>query len=148
MLGFFVQTFLPFADFNDSARVLDVRRLGKQRVENLQILSALIFPSYGWQHHPATNIWRGHGQALLAYHRAICAEWRRRGFRDTCEDKFNDLLRGRTFLSAALPNIIGHEPFHASHRAALLYKDFNYYSRFGWKEKPELNYVWKLPCKK
>ncbi len=139
-----MQTFLPYASFADSARVLDTARLGKQRVENLQILSALIFPSYGWQHHPATNIWRGYAYALSFYHAAICREWLRRGHKDTCLDKFNKLLDGRTFVSRNVPPIIGHEPFHASHRAALLHKNYSHYCQFGWTETPQLNYVWKL----
>lgn len=36
-----MQTFLPFPDFEESAYALDPRRLGKQRVENLQIMQAL-----------------------------------------------------------------------------------------------------------
>ena len=36
-----MQTFLPFADFSKSAACLDDKRLGKQRVECLQILKAL-----------------------------------------------------------------------------------------------------------
>lgn len=36
-----MQTFLPYDSFKKSARVLDQRRLGKQRVECLQILGAL-----------------------------------------------------------------------------------------------------------
>ena len=36
-----MQTFLPFPDFVASARSLDRLRLGKQRVETLQILNAL-----------------------------------------------------------------------------------------------------------
>ena len=32
-----MQTFLPYADFQRSAQVLDYKRLGKQRVEALQI---------------------------------------------------------------------------------------------------------------
>jgi len=39
-----VQTFPPFADFEETARSLDTRRLGKQRVETLQILRALTRP--------------------------------------------------------------------------------------------------------
>jgi len=27
-------------------------------------------------------------------------------------------------------------PIHSSHRAALLFKDYDYYSQFGWEEKP------------
>lgn len=37
-----MQTFLPYPNFKASARVLDTKRLGKQRVENLQIMSALL----------------------------------------------------------------------------------------------------------
>lgn len=36
-----MQTFLPYSNFSASARVLDDKRLGKQRVECLQILKAL-----------------------------------------------------------------------------------------------------------
>lgn len=36
-----MQTFLPFPDFKQSAQCLDNKRLGKQRVECLQILKAL-----------------------------------------------------------------------------------------------------------
>lgn len=44
-----MQTFLPYPNFAASARVLDNRRLGKQRVECVQILKA-IQPGYatGW----------------------------------------------------------------------------------------------------
>jgi len=36
-----MQTFLPYPDFKRSAQVLDRQRLGKQRVENLQLMTAL-----------------------------------------------------------------------------------------------------------
>ena len=36
-----MQTFLPYSNYPASARVLDNKRLGKQRVEVLQILKAL-----------------------------------------------------------------------------------------------------------
>ena len=39
--GLIMQTFLPFPDFKMSAQVLDYKRLGKQRVEALQILKTL-----------------------------------------------------------------------------------------------------------
>ena len=43
-----VQTFLPYADFERSARALDRKRLGKQRVETIQVVRALTRPGYGW----------------------------------------------------------------------------------------------------
>lgn len=33
-------TFLPYADFTETAKVLDRARLGKQRVETLQIVQS------------------------------------------------------------------------------------------------------------
>jgi hypothetical protein len=102
-----MQTFLPFPDFADSAASLDPRRLGKQRVEVLQIVRAITWPKYGWRNHPATNMWRGFEEALGAYGVAICREWCARGFADTCD--------------------ACDEAFHRSHRAALLRKDPDWY---------------------
>jgi hypothetical protein len=42
-----MQTFLRVADFERSAGLLDSARLGKQRVETLQILRALELPDTG-----------------------------------------------------------------------------------------------------
>ena len=42
-----MQTFLPYADFIASAEVLDQKRLGKQRVETIQVLRGLTTPGYG-----------------------------------------------------------------------------------------------------
>jgi hypothetical protein len=36
-----MQTFLPYPDFRESLQVLDNKRLGKQRVEAYQIISAI-----------------------------------------------------------------------------------------------------------
>ena len=36
-----MQTFLPYESFRESAKVLDWRRLGKQRVEGMQIINAI-----------------------------------------------------------------------------------------------------------
>ena len=59
-----VNTFLPYPDFVKSAKILDYKRLGKQRVEAWQILRALRGETKGWRNHPATNLWRGHEKAL------------------------------------------------------------------------------------
>ena len=78
-----MQTFLPVADFADSARLLDSPRLGKQRVETLQILRAIELPDYGWANHPAVLMWRGRTPALVAYGLAMARVWQERGFADT-----------------------------------------------------------------
>ncbi|WP_242424468.1 MSMEG_6728 family protein, partial [Frankia sp. EI5c] len=79
-----MQTFLPYPDFAATAAVLDERRLGKQRVEALQILRALTYAGYGWQHHPAVRMWAGHPRAVAAYGLVICAAWTAGGRADTC----------------------------------------------------------------
>ena len=82
-----MQTFVPEDTFAKSVRVLDRQRLGKQRVETLQIMKALAGLSKGWVNHPATRMWRGYEQALLDYQDATCNEWLRRGYKDTCFTK-------------------------------------------------------------
>lgn len=72
-----VQTFLPYASFRRSARVLDSRRLGKQRVETLQVLRALEIEDYGWKSHPVVRMWRGYTEALVTYGKEMVVEWTR-----------------------------------------------------------------------
>ncbi|MFR9805900.1 MSMEG_6728 family protein [Pseudonocardia sp. RS010] len=97
-----VQTFLPYPDFAASARALDDRRLGKQRAEALQILRAQVREGYGWQHHPAVRMWRGHPEGVAAYALAICAEWAGRGKVDTVAEhyapRFPDDQPGATYV--------------------------------------------------
>ena len=78
-----MQTFLPYADFRRTAEALDSPRLGKQRVETLQILRALELPEYGWGNHPAVRMWRGYGPALVCYGLTCVEVWRERGYGDS-----------------------------------------------------------------
>ncbi len=50
-----MQTFLPYVNFHSTARTLDYRRLGKQRVEALQIHNIVSGKrtTGGWINHPA-----------------------------------------------------------------------------------------------
>jgi hypothetical protein len=137
-----MQTFLPLKSFEKSAECLDYRRLGKQRVETWQLLLIMVEGRKAWSNHPAFLMWEGYDFALAKYGIAICREWKKRGYKDTLEEKF--LKQPLVYKHFEYPNWLGNEKFHASHRSALLYKDFEYYSRFGWSENPELNYVWPV----
>jgi hypothetical protein len=151
-----MQTFLPFADFAASARVLDDRRLGKQRVEGFQIVRALTWPTYGWKNHPAVRMWRGHLEALGSYVAAVCEEWVRRGYADTVAEKVTAELaaagvrkppRAQAQLAAAglLPAWLGDERVHRSHRAALLRKDPVWYvAHFAEEDIADLPYHWPV----
>jgi len=140
-----VNTFLPYESYKQSAAVLDMRRLGKQRVEAYQILRALSGLSKGWVNHPCSNIWRGYEPALAQYALVVCVEWRKRGYQDTVYDKVRAMYPevSEHFASSVRPPIIGREDFHLSHRSNLLRKDFMHYSQFdGFDIGADLPYVW------
>jgi hypothetical protein len=152
-----MQTFLPYPDFARSARVLDMRRLGKQRVETLQILRALHRPGYGWRNHPVVRMWRGYEEALTAYGLAICAEWRARGHADTCAEKIaaelTAMTRRKRVRSEAelrargrLPPWLGRHALHRSHRSALVRKDPEWYRARLGDVPDDLVYVWPVPA--
>ncbi len=128
-----MQTFLPYADFEKTARVLDYRRLGKQRVETKQILMALNGETTGWVNHPATKMWRGHEFALAYYGSIMSLEWKRRGYVDNLLPYFIERMRDLTVQGKrydGLPWFIGNSRFHESHRSNLLRKAPEYYSEF------------------
>jgi hypothetical protein len=138
-----MQTFVPYSDFTASAKVLDRQRLGKQRVENLQILNALLDPTYGWQNHPAVTMWRGYEYGLLEYHRAICSEWVGRGYKDTCWEKFCDRFNQQIVQGLGTPPWLGNEAVHRSHRSNLLRKAPAHYAHVFEADLPDnLEYVW------
>ena len=140
-----MQTFLPSPSFKETASILDDRRLGKQRVETLQIMKTLI-TGEGWKYHPAVLMWKGYEAALLDYQWAICYEWHiMRGFEDTCLRKTMDLFWRAAYLNEdkASPYWMGNEAFHLSHQSNLLRKDPEWYGPHFPKDLPnDLPYFW------
>jgi hypothetical protein len=134
-----MQTFLPYPDFTESAKVLDYRRLGKQRVEVLQLLKALR-EGGGWSNHPAVKMWRGYENALVSYGLDCCAEWIERGYKDTCMGKIESYWDETA--NQDQPPWLGNPDFHASHRSNLLRKDPIHYGQEGWTEPNDLPYIW------
>lgn len=164
-----VQTFLPYPDFAESAKCLDNSRLGKQRIECRQILETLIAIDQkvpddagfvairGWRNHPAVLMWRGYNTALAFYTHSVEDEWTRRGYRtryigyDTNKNNITlsptDQERIIQSFSLRLDQIklpwwFGMIDFHSSHRAALLFKNYDHYKQFNWVERPTLDYWW------
>jgi hypothetical protein len=131
-----MQTFLPYADFGKSAQVLDYKRLGKQRVEALQILNAIRGQSKGWRRHPCTIMWQNHEQALIQYAIIICKEWIARGYKDSLLPRFQNEV---TTATPEMPAWLGFEKFHLSHQSNLVRKDSNFY-RFPVPN--DLLYIW------
>jgi hypothetical protein len=144
-----VQTFLPSPSFQETASILDQRRLGKQRVENLQIMKTLVTAKGSWVNHPAVHMWHGYEWALLEYQFAICYEWHvMRGFEDTCLRKTIDLFYSVPWFfdnRDILPFWLGDEEFHYRHQSNLLRKDPEYYRDMFPKDVPHtLDYIWPV----
>lgn len=138
-----MQTFLPYESYQKSAKILDRQRLGKQRVETLQILNALSNPDYGWQNHPAVNMWRGYEFELVVYGIAICKEWISRGYKDTCLQKISCFADTIQNISIEVPEWIGNEDLHKSHRSNLLRKNPEHYGKlFEQGLVDDLEYFW------
>jgi len=133
-----MQTFLPYADFQQSLAALDYKRLGKQRVEARQILDILRGQPSSWASHPAVRMWRGFEGALVAYYNAALKEWAARGYRNIILQPLPESSR------PVMPWWLGREDFHASHRSKLLAKNPEHYSQFGWGEEPGQPYVWPV----
>jgi hypothetical protein len=156
-----MQTFLPYPDFLSSLRVLDYKRLGKQRLEALQILKIItkdytlisshtldFYPSpeiekqstakMGWQNHPAVLMWKGHEVALANYYNLSLDIWKEMGYEQ------NMLKATIHNMELAMPDWFGNPDFHASHRSNLLRKNKEFYSKYAWTEPDNLEYVWPV----
>ena len=161
-----MQTFVPLtSSFEDIARTLDRARLNKQALEGWQILMTLLEldpqgnyrAPKGWVNHPAVKMWRGHEMALYLYIQAMVSEWKHRGYNSTIGDKAKEtikvaLSRGLLGPEAStnpywISDMYRFKEVAASHRLALLSKDYEWYSQFGWPEdtgaRPDMyEYVW------
>ena len=132
-----MQTFLPYPDFTLSARSLDRQRLGKQRVEALQLLKG------SWPNHPASKMWRGYRRALAAYGIAVCEEWIRRGYKDTCKGKMEALAPPPPEEEPlVLPPWVGDPAFHRAHQSNLVRKKPDHYAPLFPDVPDDLEYLW------
>jgi len=136
-----MQTFLPYTDFRESGQCLDMKRLGKQRVEVLQLLNSFHKPDYkGWKNHPAREMWRGYENALALYGMVICEVWVERGYKDTCWGKINAYFDKS--VPVVYPKWVGNYDLHLSHKSNLIRKHPEYYKRL-WPDVPDnLEYIW------
>ena len=149
-----MQTFTPYFDFEATARALDTKRLGKQRVEVIQIVRALTVPGYAWASHPAVLMWKGYEEALGRYGLTMCEVWTERGFGDTCAATIIQDLRtfgidsirsaGELAAADALPTWLSDPELLRSHQSALVRKDPAYYRQRFPDVPDDLDYVWPV----
>jgi len=147
-----MQTFLvDTGSFEVTARQLDNKRLHKQTLEAWQTLLTLtqLDPAgndrqqKGWVNHPVTRMWRGSEALLVSYISATYFEWRFRGYKSTLLPKtfatFDRALElGRVSPELTLPAWMQDTKYFkrlvSTHRRALLVKNYDWYSQFGYPE--------------
>lgn len=142
-----MQTFLPYPSFRDSLECLDIKRLGNQVYrEGLTLLRG------GWHNHPAAKMWKGYESALALYCWVGLDVLRDLYDREYIHhyvelSKYLPMIEDSNEVNQAdikLPNWIGNEDFHASHRSNLLRKNLEYYQKFNWTEPDNLPYIWPV----
>lgn len=130
-----MQVFRPYIDWRKSARVLDDRRLGKQRVECKQVLNAILRKlglivdgKRGWLNHPIVLTYFNSGRPYIAdlagFFRACVDEWRARGYSSSITLEDISGLLSRVDSAEGTPVTHVHE---VEYRRILLLKDLNYY---------------------
>ena len=145
-------TFLPCADFDAIARLLDDKRLGGQRTEAWAILKWLRAP----QEYPKLvkagycAMWSGYEEALVKYVNAMLREWARRGKKNDVLKPGDAALGLKESASPPMPPWLGEERLHSCHRDALMAKLPSHYGRLGWSEtgtEYDGSYLWpeRLP---
>lgn len=143
-----MQTFMTHSNYADTAKILDYKRLGKQRVEAYQILRSLTGITYfqdgprdGWSNHPATKMWENFEYSLAEYGLQICEEWLSRGYQDSLYKKFSDAMD--LLPQTEQPWWTKAQLLQTTHQSNLLRKDFDYYSKH-FSGVHDLPYVWPL----
>lgn len=139
-----MQTFLPYKSFKQSLASLDYRRLGKQRVEAMQLINSTIKlergePVKGWVNHPARIMWVGYLDALKVYHNLAIKEWISRGYK-------NNMLLYSIPGNVRFPHWLGDERIHLSHKSNLIRKMPDHYGLLWPDVPPDIPYFWPAPC--
>lgn len=133
-----MQTFLPFKNFSESAKVLDNKRLNKQILEGYQILKVLNNPDpkAAWRNHPAVKMWRGHEHGLFKYIMSMVDEANVRGIKTDKNVENIAVLRAHTlqFWGDDMPEWYKDKKILKritdSHKTNLYRKDPEYYYEF------------------
>lgn len=138
-----MQTFVTSYDMNETARKLDYRRLGKQRVEAFQILRTNLGLIKGWPHHPATKSWKGYEPFLLkVYIKAMMEEWARRGYKNIlCTNMYNEAMEIIGDVNPVIPPWIN-DRMILSHKSNLVRKNPDYYSDIFPGIPDDIPYAW------
>lgn len=142
-----MNTFVTHYDHRVTFARMDSRRLGKQRVECLQIIRYAIGadPDFAWASHPAVRMWARHTHELLRYAIEASTEWISRGYADNLRQRFHQILHWYSVQATTDrrgPEWLADPRQHVAHCSNLVRKDPKYYARF-WPQIPaDFPYIW------
>lgn len=115
-----MQSFITSSCLLTCSKNLDNKRLGKQRLEGVQMLNAMNNPhNRGWKNHPCTEMWRPYQESLKFYINCIIEEWIFRGFKNT--------MQFFPQYSEQMPDWFHWQSLQRSHKASLLRKNPHFY---------------------
>jgi hypothetical protein len=126
-----VNTFILTNSPKKCVKLLDYKRLGKQRVEAKQIIDTIENDSSGWKNHPVTKMWKDNIIGLKYYLNCCIDEWILRGYNNTMEkyDLSEFILPDGSYdESSILPWFYFNLQIQESFKASLLRKDPSYYT--------------------
>lgn len=155
------KTLHPYEDFDACARILDSKRLGQTRKNNIVLMRFLRDGTYIGQ--PSVEMWRPHAYWLMRYAVAIIAEWNRRGFKQGAAwshtiEIFSELPISMQ-QSSVRPEWLSRPDLHLSHQSNLIRREMleeekciaagktppsyiNHYRDAFPGVPPNLEYVW------
>ncbi len=140
-----MQIFRPYIDHRKSARFLDDRRLGRQRVEAKQVLLAILRRRgvlrdgrRGWLNHPIVLMYDEgpYVDDLVEYFYAVVEEWTRRGYRNNMS--LNDVEPLLKEVEGAPGTPVTGELAREYRRLLLLKEPCHYYNKLSAEELEEL----------
>jgi hypothetical protein len=149
-----MNTFLPYADYEQTAQCLRSRDLETQILHVRLLLDTLHevdeLTVQAWQNHPIVSMWRGHEAQLATYGLAMSEEWNNRTGNDpeseyfqwhldnvSCVDDF-EMSKPKWMEDKRMEVVM------SNHRGILLFKDAAWYSKFGWNVGPCSSYFWPV----
>lgn len=140
-----MQTFITDFDMTQNAKNLDNKRLGKQRVEALQIASCLLVKETRWKNHPAVKMWINYESFLLReYLHPILIEWESKKFKnELCAELYLGLLQLVISERPVKPHWLTSD-FIEAHRSNLIRKNPEYYKPLFPDTKENLPYIWPV----
>jgi hypothetical protein len=144
---------VPYPNLRLAAHVMDTMRLGRQFNHGVHILR-LVLGSVGAplsirSERPCPVMWYGYGPALVYYMDLMVQELQQRGYpRNTPRTRTGEGAHAYgfppewAFDPPVMPAWLGMARLHASHRAALLFHDANWYQQFCWEDAPRMEIFW------